>query len=122
LPQHKKVTVPQITNAKIPAIFGNLLSIRQAMVMLSFVSSPPNQKSLGYDTGITVSRVQLVLGETAPRTVKEEVAVDTTAPPWDAPVAKAPEVAVSAAATAEASDEGGDDDAFSYFQKLANAD
>ena len=56
-----------------------------------------------------------VLGETAPRTVKEEVAMDTVqdTPPWDP--APAP-------ATAEAAGDDGDDDAMSYFQKLANAD
>jgi hypothetical protein len=64
-----------------------------------------------------------VLGQTAPRTVKEEVALDTVAEPAPAPVAKAPEVAVStAAATAEEAGDDGDEDAFSYFQKLANAD
>ena len=64
-----------------------------------------------------------VLGQTAPRTVKEEVALDTVAEPAPAPVAKAPEVAVStAAATAEEAGDEGDEDAFSYFQKLANAD
>ena len=55
-----------------------------------------------------------VLGETAPRTVKEEVALDTVAEPV-APKTVAP-------ATADATDDAGDDDAMSYFQKLANAD
>ena len=55
-----------------------------------------------------------VLGETAPRTVKEEVALDTVAEPV-APKTVAP-------ATADAADDAGDDDAMSYFQKLANAD
>ena len=55
-----------------------------------------------------------VLGETAPRTVKEEVALDTVAEPA-APKTVAP-------ATADAADDSGDDDAMSYFQKLANAD
>ena len=55
------------------------------------------------------------MGQTAPRTVKEEVAVDTVdnTPPWD------PE---PAPATAETAGDDGDDDAMSYFQKLANAD
>ena len=55
-----------------------------------------------------------VLGETAPRTIKEEVALDTQddTPPWNDP----------APATAEAASGDGDDDAMSYFQKLANAD
>ena len=55
-----------------------------------------------------------VLGQTAPRTVKEEVALDTVAEPA-APKTVAP-------ATADAADDSGDDDAMSYFQKLANAD
>jgi hypothetical protein len=54
-----------------------------------------------------------VLGETTPRTVKEEVSLDTKedSPPWD-----------TTPATAEAAGDEGDDDAMSYFQKLANAD
>jgi hypothetical protein len=52
-----------------------------------------------------------VLGETAPRTVKEEVALDNETPPWD----PAPQ-------TAEASSSSDDEDAMSFFQKLANAD
>ena len=64
-----------------------------------------------------------VLGQTAPSTVKEEVAMDNVAEPAPAPVASAPEVKVSAAAaTAEEAGDEGDEDAFSYFQKLANAD
>ena len=57
------------------------------------------------------SKLKEVLGETAPRTIKEEVALDNDTPPWD----PAPE-------TAEAVKEGDDEDAMSYFQKLANAD
>jgi len=56
------------------------------------------------------AKLKEVLGETAPRTVKEEVALDNEVP-WD----PAPE-------TAEAVKEGDDEDAMSYFQKLANAD
>ena len=64
-----------------------------------------------------------VLGQVEPRTVKQEVAMDTVAEPAPAPTASAPEVSVSAAAaTAEEAGDAGDDDAFSYFQKLANAD
>lgn len=64
-----------------------------------------------------------VLGQTGPSTVKAEVAMDNVAEPAPAPVASAPEVKVSAAAaTAEEAGDEGDEDAFSYFQKLANAD
>ena len=59
-----------------------------------------------------------VLGETAPRTVKQEVAMDTVddTPPWSEPATPA------APATAEVAGDDGDGDAMSYFQKLANAD
>lgn len=64
-----------------------------------------------------------VLGTTAPSTVQAEVAMDHVAEPAPAPVASEPEVKVSAAAaTAEEAGDDGDEDAFSYFQKLANAD
>jgi len=56
------------------------------------------------------SKLKDVLGETAPRTVKEEVALDNETPPWSAPE------------TAESVKEGEEEDAMSYFQKLANAD
>ena len=57
-----------------------------------------------------------VLGEVAPRTVKQEVAMDTVD---DVPFAA---TSTPAPATAEAAGDAGDDDAMSYFQKLANAD
>jgi hypothetical protein len=57
------------------------------------------------------SKLNDVLGETAPRTVKEEVALDNQTPPWD----PAPQ-------TAESVSEGDEEDAMSFFQKLANAD
>ena len=61
--------------------------------------------------------------QAAPATVKAEIAMDNVAEPAPAPVASAPEVKVSAAAaTAEEAGDDGDEDAFSYFQKLANAD
>lgn len=53
-------------------------------------------------------------------TVKEEVATDTVAEAPEIRSAPAPEY--SAAATAEEASDDGDEDAFSYFQKLANAD
>ena len=57
------------------------------------------------------AKLQDVLGETAPRTIKEEVALDNNEPPWD-----------PAPATAETAGDDGDEDAMSFFQKLANAD
>ena len=104
-----------------PLLDGDEVQLQAVLNQLHDINSfndPANYKS--YEQLQT--KLFEVLGETAPRTVKEEVAVDTFAAPAPAPVAAAPEVAVSAAATAEASDEDGDDDAFSYFQKLANAD
>ena len=63
-----------------------------------------------------------VLGQTAPRTVKEEVSTDTSqdaTPPWNE--TPSPEIE-AAPATAEAASDEGEEDAMSYFQKLANAD
>jgi hypothetical protein len=57
------------------------------------------------------TKLQDVLGETGPRTIKEEVALDNNEPPWD-----------PAPATAETAGDDGDEDAMSFFQKLANAD
>lgn len=51
-----------------------------------------------------------VLGDISPNTVAKEVSLDTQAP------------APSVAPTAETAGDDGDDDAMSYFQKLANAD
>ena len=71
------------------------------------------------------SRLSLVLGESAPRTVREEVSLDTStpyvAPQASAPAAAAPMAAPAPMATAEntALDE---DDTMSYFAKLAADD
>ena len=54
-----------------------------------------------------------VLGSSAPRTIKEEVALDNETPPWSDP---------APAQTAEAAGDADDEDAMSFFQKLANAD
>lgn len=65
-----------------------------------------------------------VLGTTgAATTVAGDVARDTVAPPPSAPVAPEPEIAVSkVASSAEEAGDADDDDAFSYFEKLAKAD
>ena len=71
------------------------------------------------------SRLALVLGESAPRTVRENVSLDTStpyvAPQASAPAAAAPMAAPAPMATAEntALDE---DDTMSYFAKLAADD
>ena len=70
-------------------------------------ADPANYKS--YDE--LKAKLNDVLGETAPRTIKEEVALDNVTPPTN----PAPQ-------TAEAVSEGDDEDAMSFFQKLANAD
>ena len=70
-------------------------------------ADPANYKS--YDE--LKAKLNDVLGETAPRTIKQEVALDNVTPPTN----PAPQ-------TAEAVSEGDDEDAMSFFQKLANAD
>ena len=63
-----------------------------------------------------------VLGQVAPRTVKAEVATDTSedsSPPWKE---EAEPSIKTAPATAEVASDEGEEDAMSYFQKLANAD
>ena len=87
-----------------------LQAIMNQIYDVNYYSDPANYKT--YDELQT--KLFEVLGETAPRTVKEEVALDTVAEPV-APKTLAP-------ATADATDDAGDDDAMSYFQKLANAD
>ena len=87
-----------------------LQAIMNQIYDINYYSDPANYKT--YDELQT--KLFEVLGETAPRTVKEEVALDTVAEPV-APKTVAP-------ATADATDDAGDDDAMSYFQKLANAD
>ncbi len=84
-------------------------------------TDPKNYKT--YDE--LKSRLALVLGESAPRTVREEVSLDTStpyvAPQASAPAAVAPMAAPAPMATAEntALDE---DDTMSYFAKLAADD
>jgi len=84
-------------------------------------TDPKNFKS--YDE--LKSRLALVLGESAPRTVRENVSLDTStpyvAPQASAPAATAPMAAPAPMATAEntALDE---DDTMSYFAKLAADD
>jgi hypothetical protein len=87
-----------------------LQAIMNQIYDINYYSDPANYKT--YDELQT--KLFEVLGETAPRTVKEEVALDTVSEPV-APKTVAP-------ATADATDDAGDDDAMSYFQKLANAD
>ena len=87
-----------------------LQAIMNQIYDINYYNDPANYKT--YDELQT--KLFEVLGETAPRTVKEEVALDTVAEPA-APKTVAP-------ATADATDDAGDDDAMSYFQKLANAD
>jgi len=84
-------------------------------------TDPKNYKT--YDE--LKSRLALVLGESAPRTVREEVSLDTSTPyvtpQASAPAAAAPMAAPAPMATAEntALDE---DDTMSYFAKLAADD
>jgi len=87
-----------------------LQAIMNQIYDINYYSDPANYKT--YDELQT--KLFEVLGQTAPRTVKEEVALDTVAEPV-APKTVAP-------ATADVADDSGDDDAMAYFQKLANAD
>ena len=96
-----------------PLVDGDEVQLQAVMNQIydiNYYTDPANYKT--YDELKT--KLFEVLGETAPRTVKEEVALDTVAEPA-APKTVAP-------ATADATDDAGDDDAMSYFQKLANAD
>ena len=96
-----------------PLVDGDEVQLQAVMNQIydiNYYTDPANYKT--YDELQT--KLFEVLGETAPRTVKEEVALDTVAEPA-APKTVAP-------ATADATDDAGDDDAMSYFQKLANAD
>ena len=89
---------------------GDEVQLQAALNQLHDINEyvdPANYKS--YDE--LKAKLNDVLGETAPRTVKEEVALDNNEPPWD----PAPQ-------TAEAVKDGEDEDAMSFFQKLANAD
>ena len=84
-------------------------------------TDPKNYKT--YDE--LKSRLALVLGESVPRTVREQVSLDTTES-YSSPVTAAPEPAMPSAppapaATAESSSMD-DDDTMSYFAKLAAED
>ena len=95
-----------------PLFEGDETQLQATLNQLHNINSyidPNNYKS--YDQLQT--KLMEVLGETAPRSVKEEVAMDTVAEPAPAP---------STPATAETAGDDEDDDAMSYFQKLANAD
>ena len=60
------------------------------------------------------TKLNEVLGTSAPRTIKEEVATDSEVP-WHEPKS-------APATTAESAGDADDEDAMSFFQKLANAD
>ena len=96
-----------------PLVDGDEVQLQAVMNQIydiNYYTDPANYKT---DDELKTKLFE-VLGETSPRTVKEEVALDTVAEPA-APKTVAP-------ATADATDDAGDDDAMSYFQKLANAD
>ena len=67
------------------------------------------------------AQVALVLGESAPQTTREQISTEA---PQSAPAmpSQAEPVVATAPASVDEADESGDDDAMSYFQKLANAD
>jgi hypothetical protein len=82
---------------------------------LNEFTDPKNYKS--YDELKT--KLAQVLGESAPRTVKEEIALDDEIPYDSFKSASAPE-APSAESAMDAVDD--EDDTMSYFAKLANED
>jgi hypothetical protein len=85
---------------------------------LSEFTDPAKYKS--YDELKT--KLAHVLGEHAPRTVKEEVALDDEIPydRFDQKAASEPQIATAEAVMESADD--GDDDTMSYFARLANED
>ena len=99
---------------------GDEVQLQAAVNSLHDISTfvdPANYKSFDQ----LQAKLMEVLGESA-HTPQQQVAMETAADPAPAPVAAAPEIKMSAAATAEEASDDGDEDAFSYFQKLANAD
>jgi hypothetical protein len=84
---------------------GKLEAVYNKQYDLSEWTDPKNYKS--YDE--LKARLALVLGESAPRTVKQEVAMDKMQAPAPMP-------------TAENLSMDDDDDTMSYFAKLANED
>lgn len=98
--------------APAPLLDGDETRLQAVLNQLHDITAyvnPDNYKS--YDELKT--KLTDVLGQIEPTTVKSTVATDTVddTPPWD----PAPE-------TAEAAGNEGDEDAMSFFQKLANAD
>ena len=108
---------------KSPAALGEeskMEEIYDKQYDLSEFTDPKNYKT--YDE--LKSRLALVLGESAPRTVKQEVALDDEIP-YDnfkeaAPAAAPTQAPAPVAATAEAASD--DDDTMSYFAALAKDD
>jgi len=91
---------------------GDEVQLQAALNQLHDISQyidPDNYKSYGD----LEAKLTEVLGQSAPRTIKEEVALDNETPPWSDP---------APAQTAEAAGDADDEDAMSFFQKLANAD
>jgi len=91
-------------DSKLEAVYDKLYNLNE------FVD-PANYKT--YDE--LKSRLQIVLGESAPRTVQETVALDTTAEPAPLKAAEPPKVAESSVTEDE-------DDTMAYFAKLAQED
>ena len=67
------------------------------------------------------TKLAQVLGEQAPRTVKEEVALDTTTPEFSSP-SQSPAEMPTAEATMDNAASADDEDTMSYFARLANED
>jgi len=96
-------------DAKLEGVYNKLYNLNE------FVD-PANYKT--YDE--LKARLQIVLGESAPRTVQENIALDTTAAPAPMREAEPPALNVVDTSTNQQVEE--DDDTMAYFAKLAQED
>jgi len=94
----------------------NIQGVLDQLYDINEFVDPENYKT--YDQLKT--KLMEVLGESAPRTVQQEVAMDTVAS--SPTIRSAPEPTVSSSAVDDDDETNEDDDTMSYFQKLANAD
>ena len=94
---------------------AQLEAVYNQMHSLAEYTDPDKYKT--YDE--LAARLATVLGEVAPRTVKQEVALDEVAPAPQPKVASAPEPVASTAPSVASVDE---DDTMSYFASLAQQD
>jgi len=97
---------------------GKLEEVYNKIYDLGEFTDPANYKS--YDELKT--KLAQVLGEQAPRTIKQEVALDDEIPYGRLDQKTAPEPQIATAEAVMESGDDGDDDTMSYFARLANED